>query len=231
MADWTLLKGDCLEVMRGMEAESVDAIVTDPPYGLGKTYAGKKEDASSPYQYWSWLQPRYTEAWRVLRPGGLMAVWQTQLHFRYFWDWFGTDIHIYAAAKNFVQLRKTPINYGYDPVIMKYKPGSEPLRPEKPKRSIDFFVANTAAIVSNPNRIEKRHPFPRPLDQTIQIVTNFVIPGGIILDPFAGSGTTGVAAIEEGFGVIMIEREEVYCDIIRQRMAATQEAIALKDAV
>jgi site-specific DNA-methyltransferase (adenine-specific) len=45
-------------------------------------------------------------------------------------------------------------------------------------------------------------------------------PGGLILDPFAGSGTTGIAAIKEGFHYILIEQQEEYCEIARKRVAA-----------
>jgi site-specific DNA-methyltransferase (adenine-specific) len=42
--------------------------------------------------------------------------------------------------------------------------------------------------------------------------------GGTVLDPFAGSGTTGQAAVEEGFNAVLIEREAEYCDGIRNRL-------------
>ena len=45
-------------------------------------------------------------------------------------------------------------------------------------------------------------------------------PGGTILDPFGGSGTTGIAAIKEGFHYILIEQQEEYCEIARKRVAA-----------
>lgn len=210
--------GDCLDVMSKMGAASVDAIVTDPPYGIGFVYSDGREIANTPRDYWSWLLPRYNEMMRVLRPGGLFAIWQTQLNFKHFWEWFGDDIHIYAACKNFVQLRKTPINYGYDPVVMRYKPGADTLRPAKPPRSLDFFVANTARVVSNPQRIERAHPCPRPLDAVVQIVRNFALPGGIILDPFCGSGTTGIAAAQEGFRFVGIDNNAEYCQIAEKRI-------------
>ena len=43
-------------------------------------------------------------------------------------------------------------------------------------------------------------------------------PNGIVLDPFAGSGSTGKACIREGFRYILIERDEEYCEIARQRL-------------
>ena len=216
-----LLLGDCLETMAGMESDSIDAIVTDPPFGIGFHYVKGAEDNNTPDGYWEWLSPRYAQMLRVLRPGGFCAIWQAQMYYRYFWEWFGADIHIYCAAKNFVQLRKTAINYGYDPVVMFYKAGASPLRP-KPQRNVDFFVANTASMVSNPNRPERAHPCPRPIDQAVEIVRNFTLPGGIVLDPFMGSGTTGVAAVQEGRDFIGIEREAEYLAIAEARIEHAQ---------
>jgi site-specific DNA-methyltransferase (adenine-specific) len=218
--------GDCLAVLRGMADGSVDAVVTDPPYGIGFNYSGKKEVASTPEAYWRWLEPIYREWLRILKPGGFMAAWQTQLNYRHFWDWFGEDIHIYAACKNFVQLRKTPINYAYDPVVMRYKVG-DALKPKKPRRSVDFYVANTAAIVSDKTRIEKAHPCPRPLDQTTEIIDNFVAEGAIVLDPFMGSGTTGVACVKTGRNFIGCEISSEYHAIAERRIAAARDELPL----
>lgn len=49
-------------------------------------------------------------------------------------------------------------------------------------------------------------------------------PGGLILDPFGGSGTTAVAAIQEGRRCLLIEKDEAYCEIARKRVAAVLEA-------
>jgi DNA modification methylase len=214
--------GDCLDVMRSMSDGCVDAVVMDPPFGIGFDYSGTKEVASTPDEYWAWLGPHYAEALRCLKPGGFIAVWQAALNFRHFWEWFGTDIRIYAACKNFVQIRKTPINYAFDPVVMRYKAGDIPRRPAKPKRSVDFFVANTAAVVSDKTRIEKGHPCPRPLDQVREIVSNFTIPGGVILDPFMGSGTGALACLETGRSFIGIENHEPYFAIAERRIAAAR---------
>jgi site-specific DNA-methyltransferase (adenine-specific) len=213
--------GDCLEVLRGLESESIDAVITDPPYGIGFRYDSGVEIAKTPETYWKWLEPIHRESERVLKPGGLSVWWQAQLNFRHFWDWFGDDIHIYAACKNFVQLRKTAINYAYDPVVMKYKFG-EPLRPKKPSRNVDFSVANTAAVVSDPNRPERAHPCPRPLDQVVAVVENFSLPGGTVLDLFMGSGTTGVACVRTGRSFIGCEIDPRYFAIAQERIAAEQ---------
>jgi site-specific DNA-methyltransferase (adenine-specific) len=214
----TLHLGDCLEVLRSMEAGSVDALVTDPPYGIGFDYSGKREVTNNPADYWAWLGPIYREALRCVKPGGFVAVWQAQLNFRHFWDWFGDDIRIYAACKNFVQLRKTPINYGYDPVVMQFKPGADPIRAKGWRRTLDFFVANTANMKTR--AASKGHPCPRPLDQVQEVVVNFVIEDGLVLDPFAGSGTTAVACLNSGRRFVGCEISPEYLDIARRRIAA-----------
>lgn len=213
-----LVHGDCMGVMKEMLDASVDAIVTDPPFGIGFIYGNAKEAASNPDEYWQWFEPFYKEMVRVLRPGGLFACWQAQLYFRHFWEWFGDNIHIYVIAKNFVPLRHTPINYAYDPVVMFYKGGALPRRPDKPPRSVDFFVANTAGLVSNVWALEKGHPSPKPLDGICEIIRNFVAEGGLILDPFVGSGTTLVAARRTNRQAIGIEISEEYCSIVRKRL-------------
>lgn len=223
----TVIQGDCLEVMAGLPDECLDAVVTDPPFGIGFDYDGRTDVAAHPAAYWTWLRPRYEQALRCLRPGGFVAIWQAQLYFRYFWDWFGPDIHIYCAAKNFVQMRATAINFGYDPVIMRYKPGAEPLRPAAPQRSVDFFVANTAGVIGDVRRAEKAHPCPRPLDQVGVIVANFTLPGGLVLDPFAGSGTTAAACIQEGRHYVLIEQEPQYALLCQQRISTAQPALPL----
>jgi DNA modification methylase len=153
----------------------------------------------------------------VLKDGGFIAIWQTQLYFKYFWKWFGDDIHIYAGCKNFVQLRKTPINYAYDPIVIKYKKGRE-LKPSKPKRSLDFFVSNTAKWVTQTSSLAREHPCPRPIDQVEQIIDNFVIEDGIVLDCFMGSGTTAVACINTNRKFIGIELEPKYVEIANKRI-------------
>jgi len=62
------------------------------------------------------------------------------------------------------------------------------------------------------------HPTVKPLE-LMQWLVRLVTPkGGVVLDPFAGSGTTGKAALVEGRRAILVEREPAYCDIIRRRL-------------
>ena len=64
------------------------------------------------------------------------------------------------------------------------------------------------------------HPTMKPLALMRYLCKLITPPGGTILDPFGGSGTTGIAAIKEGFHYILIEQQEEYCEIARKRVAA-----------
>ena len=215
-----VLHGDCLDVMRTMPDASIDAVVTDPPYGLDFKYTSGADVAKTPAAYGAWLGEVLPQIERLLRPGGALVCWQSGTYWRYLWDWFGADICVLSHAKNFVQLRKTPVNRACDPIVVRYKAGAPPSRNAKPPRNVDFFVSNTAAIVSKKDRPERAHPCPRPLDAVEWVLQNFVGPeGGLILDPFTGSGTTGGAALNEGFRFIGIEREAEYVEIARRRIA------------
>jgi site-specific DNA-methyltransferase (adenine-specific) len=79
-----------------------------------------------------------------------------------------------------------------------------------------FFYTSKA---DSDDRLGSRHPTVKPLD-LIQYLVRLVTPlRGIVLDPFAGSGTTGEAAFREGMRAVLIEREDSYCADIRRRMA------------
>jgi site-specific DNA-methyltransferase (adenine-specific) len=74
------------------------------------------------------------------------------------------------------------------------------------------WVEKGPAIQSND------HPTVKPIKLLQYLAKLITPPGGVILDPFAGSGSTGLAAREEGFDVIMIEQDKHYCDIIKGRL-------------
>jgi site-specific DNA-methyltransferase (adenine-specific) len=80
-----------------------------------------------------------------------------------------------------------------------------------------FFYCPKA---STNERNGSNHPTVKPLTLMRYLVRLVTPPGGIVLDPFAGSGTTGLAAELEGFGYIMIEREEQYVTDMRRRLAS-----------
>ena len=82
-----------------------------------------------------------------------------------------------------------------------------------------FFYTAKAASAERPKAGKVAHPTVKPLDLMRWLVRLVTPPGGVVLDPFAGSGTTLEAAIVEGFRCIGIEREADYLPLIDQRIA------------
>ncbi|MBM3927108.1 MAG: site-specific DNA-methyltransferase [Sphingomonadales bacterium] len=78
-----------------------------------------------------------------------------------------------------------------------------------------FYSAKADAM----DRLGSKHPTVKPIDLMQYLCRLVTPPGGVVLDPFAGTGTTGEAAWREGFQAILIEREAEYCADIRRRLA------------
>jgi site-specific DNA-methyltransferase (adenine-specific) len=82
---------------------------------------------------------------------------------------------------------------------------------DRPSR---FFYCGKAGVA---DRDGSKHPTVKPVALMRHLVRLVTPPGGVVMDPFAGSGTTGAAAIENGVDAILIEREDQYANDIRNR--------------
>jgi site-specific DNA-methyltransferase (adenine-specific) len=80
-------------------------------------------------------------------------------------------------------------------------------------------------------RNRNHHPTVKPVDLMRWLVRLVCPPGGTVIDPFTGSGTTGVACRLEGFGFIGIDIEPAYIDMARQRIAAETPSLFTQEAV
>jgi DNA modification methylase len=94
---------------------------------------------------------------------------------------------------------------------------------------LEFLVtgrhAQTRFEVATQHKGQNTHPTVKPTDLMAYLCRLATPPGGIVLDPFMGSGSTGKAAMLEGFGFIGIEREAEYVEIARARIAAVQPSL------
>lgn len=211
----TLYLGDCREILPTLG--EVDAVVTDPPYGVGFKYHSH-DDRPEAYEdgYAGWLWRRLDLAENLCVPGSPVFVWQASPNIGHFHEWFPRGWRLYCAAKNFVQMRPTAMQWSFDPVVVWWVPGEKPWSAGTATR--DFHIANTAPVVATPDNVEKQHPCPRPLDHLLHVVEQWCRPGSLVLDPFMGSGTTGVACAKLGRKFIGIEIEPRYFDIACRRI-------------
>jgi len=197
IGDCTLYLGDCLEIMPTLG--KVDAVVTDPPYGIGFKYEGTKDD---PEVYCEVMQAAVAGASYLCK--GPQFWFQGMPQASNWHKWFPKDYRQLAACKTFVQMRKGHIQWAHDPVI--FWEGDGPI--DETMR--DWIVAGPEF------HLEKiDHPCPRPISHILRLVSAV---SGTVLDPFMGSGTTGVACAKLGRKFIGIEIEECYFNIACERI-------------
>jgi site-specific DNA-methyltransferase (adenine-specific) len=101
---------------------------------------------------------------------------------------------------------------------------AEDFEPYADKGSASRFFYSAKA--SKKDRMDSKHPTVKPISLMRYLCRLITPPNGIVLDPFAGSGTTGQAAILEGFNVIMIEKDPEYYQDILNRMSYIEKAKA-----
>ena len=213
----TIHHGDCLDVMRSMEAGSVDAVVTDPPYEIGGEVVrrgGKSVDALP-----SW--DRFDVAWveqaaRVLREGGSLAS---------FTDCRRVDALIAAAERAGLRLRSTFywVKANPPPNLRRsfqsaVEVGAWIIKGKSPEWNGGGATPNVHWSPVEPGG-DDRHPTQKPVSVMRWLIALLSSHGATVLDPFLGSGTTLVAALQEGCKAIGIEREARYVEIAKARVA------------
>lgn len=209
--------GDCREVMRAMPScFRVSACMTDPPYGVGFGYEGPYKDDERGYGEWMW--PAIEQAEALVSDDGIVCVFQSAKWARKWAEWFPREWKPIAIAKVFVQMRRGLVTSATDYALWWPKSDAPNNRqPWQPDGARDWFVSHETAI---PRRgPERGHPCPRPEDMMRYLISCLVPPGGTILDPFMGSGTTLVAAKRLGRMAVGIEINEAYCEIAAKRLS------------
>lgn len=214
-----LIQGDCLEVMRGMADNSVDAVITDPPYGIDFKYSMHDD---SPLEYETMMKAVIEQTERINK--GMSFFWQAMLNADKWHRWFPAGFRLFAACKGFVQYRPTPVQFSFDPVIFWGNFDGEPSVYKK-----DWHVQARAPFGAGREKIA--HPCPRPLEQVAYVVELASKPGDTVLDPFMGSGTTGVACVQTGRNFIGMEIDPAYFAIAEKRIRDAQQQMGLFEVV
>ncbi len=229
----TLYHGDALDVLLQLPAGSVDAVITDPPYSSGGMmrsdradstrvkYTGlkKRYDAVLEFNgdnrdgrgwaYWSalWIGA----ALRVSRPGAVLAM---------FCDW-----RQLPAASDSLQAG----GFVWRGLVPWVKPDARPQQ-GRFTGQCEYVVWGTAGprpiqgaalpgwfVARAPRGDEKLHVTQKPLSVVRELV-KIAPAGGLVLDPFAGAGTTGVASILEGRSWVGVEQVEHYARVTVDRI-------------
>lgn len=215
----TIAQGDCIEIMRKMLANSVDFILTDPPYLVnyrdrdGRTL---QNDANA-----DWLKPAMKEAYRILKQNRVAVM---------FYGWSKVDTS-FAAWKDagfqpvgHIVFRKSYssksrfLRYAHEQAFLLAKG-----RPPLPKQPL-------MDVMEMPYSGNKLHPTQKPVTVLAQMIRSFTLPGELVLDSFAGSGSTCAAAMLTGRNYIGVELDAEHHRTASERLARVKERIARRSS-
>lgn len=252
----TVTQGDCLTLLAEVPDESVDMVMTSPPYDNLRAYKGYSFD----------FEGVARELWRVVKPGGVV-VWvvgdatvngsETGTCFRQalFFKDIGFNLHdtmIYqkagtgACGSNLAYWQA----FEYMFVLSKGRPKVVNLLEDIPNLSAGKVKTNSArrkaltgehkieerkpgkefsrrtniweyavGVDSRADSLVKQHPAVYPLVLAHDHISTWSNPGDIVLDPFFGSGTTGVACFNLGRNFIGLEISQEYCELAQLRLS------------
>jgi len=205
----TLYLGDCRDILPTLP--KVDAVITDPPYGIGFEYLNYEDSADNLAELIAVFVPWSLEnADRLIVTPGNTNIWRYPPATWYgCWTWDTTT----ARGKWGWSKWQPILFYGNDPA-----PGFENFNGGSRSDRI-HFSGGQAKIDGAAGDI---HTCPKPLEFMKRLVARCTIEGESVLDPFMGSGTTGVAAVQMGRDFIGIEREERYFEIALRRIEEAQ---------
>jgi len=225
-------QGDCLELLKQIDDNSIDLVFTDPPYNISqknkifRNYKnGKNADIKMNFGDWDYnfnIVSFLEESKRVLKENGSIIVWTSEQLVGKYRDWFEKEMYpeqllIWVKSNPLPQFRL--IGYRQATELMFWA-----LKNKNTKSNDNFNFSSQremtnvfyAPIVGGKERTE--HPTQKPLSITEKIIKTHCKKEGIVLDPFLGSGTTAVACEKLGRHWIGIEREEEYCKIAEARI-------------
>ncbi len=209
----TIIHGDSLSVLRELPDGCVDAIITDPPYGIGytSTTGVRVKNDKSPFIWFLY------DAFRVLKPNGGALICFTR------WDVQQAFIDAMRIAGFVVksELVWNKVYHGMGDTKAQFAPmhenilfavrGKYAFPGTRPRDVLTHEKLNSAHMV---------HPTEKPVELLEDIITSVTHPDDLILDPFAGSGSTLVAAKQTGRRYIGVELDGDYCQTARQRLEA-----------
>ena len=218
----TLYLGDCLEILPTLP--KVDAVVTDPPYGINGGRGGSSIERGRGNYEGAFTAaddtPEYISA----------VVLKALAHCR----WIARSVILTPGNKNFM-LYPQPDGFG-----CLYQPAgggaqrwgwidSQPVfyYGESPLQGRQLFPCSF--MVTKHDECDNGHPCPKPLSVMKKLVEKASGPDEVVLDPFMGSGTTGVACLWAGRKFIGIEIEEKYYNIAVERITNAQRQSTLFD--
>ncbi|MFZ6816480.1 DNA-methyltransferase [Undibacterium sp. Rencai35W] len=234
MKEIDLRCGDALHLLKALKSDSIDLIVTDPPYNLGKDY-GNNHDLKGFDEYMKFTQDWLREAKRVLKPNGTIYVFMGVRFISYIYDimdrelglffnswivWHYTqglgktrgfsprhdDILVFSKGKDFL------FNLDDIRIPQKFYRERNNMRGANPGDVWEFSHVH----YSNPNR--QNHPTQKPEGLIARMVLASSNVNDLVLDPFVGSGTTLRVCQQLNRKALGFELNPDYVSLVKQRL-------------
>lgn len=217
-----IICGDCLDIMRDMPKRCIDLCLTDPPYGIGADSAMHKQSG--------------------MRPGRAAAAKSDYPDTN--WDADPFDL---IQFQSICWCSRDQIVFGFNHFSDIFPPSSCAIVWDKNNGTNNFadceiawgsfktaarlvkYTWNGMIQEDMGNKEVRYHPTQKPLGVMMWILQRYSKPNDLIFDPFCGSGTTCVAAKRLGRRYIGIDISEEYCQIARDRLAAEELGLTVKE--
>jgi DNA modification methylase len=191
-----------MDLLRSLPANSIDAVVTDPPYGLGKRWNGGSS--------YGWKVDRQeAQSWDsapLLDLSPLLTI------AKYVIIWGGQYYPLPPARGWLIWDKKQEHTTGH--AELAWTNLDQPIR--------TFRMSRVEAY----SRMNKQHPTQKPV-ALMDWCLSFLPEDCTVLDPFMGSGTTGVACVKTGRNFIGIEKEQAYFNLANDRILRAEAEIAV----
>ena len=222
---YELWLGDCVDVMPNIPNESIDAIVTDPPFFMSvantkvRTPGFDKLKAHAWQASFEWIAIAATK----LKNGGTAYIFTNDDDISFLrLAMIDAGLRIYNRL-HWIKTNPLPsytkriYRSGIELAYFACKGGTPSFfRPRTQQQLLSYWFH---PIVGGAKRTA--HPTQKPLELIREWVENSCPPGGTVLDPFMGSSTTGVACLETGRRFLGIEIDPAYFNIAQKRMTDT----------
>ncbi|CAB5194430.1 putative methylase [uncultured Caudovirales phage] len=202
--------GDSLEIMKTLDPSTIDAIVTDPPYGINYKCDSKRFSGGNCIRGQGKKWPRIANDDKPFDPSPWLA-WDKVVMFGY--NHFASRLPV---GTSLIWIKRNEQAYGsfLSDAEMAWMKGGHGV----------YCFKDMSYQASN----QRFHPTCKPIPLMQWVIRKLKLkPNATILDPFCGSGSTGVAAIREGFNFIGIELNPEYAEIANRRIEHEKEKTAL----
>ena len=237
-----IINGDCIKELEKIQGKSVDLIITDPPFNIGKKYGGVYKDNKKHEEYIEWCKEWLTECIRLLQKSGSLYLFnypennayilpflQQNMNFKRWMTWhYPTNTG--HSKSNFTRTQHSIIfctktekhKFNKSAVAEPYKNPTDKRIQErlrngsKGKTPYDVFHFN---LVKNVSKDKTSHPCQIPTSLIKIFIKASSDKGDIVMDPFGGSFSTSVSAKELGRNSISMDINPDYVDIGKKRLA------------